>query len=74
MWEKINKVQAQVIACMIIIIASFGLAYRASIGGLPESAVALINKVTDISLMGAIAWLFTMSKNGNGNGKQNSSQ
>ena len=65
MWENINKVQAQVIACMIIIIACFGLAYWAAINGIPKSAEVFVNKVTDIALMGAIAWLFTMSKNNN---------
>lgn len=62
MWDKINKVQAQVIACMVIIIACFGLAYLAALNGVPKSAEVFINKVTDIALMGAIAWLFTMSK------------
>jgi hypothetical protein len=62
MWEKINKVQAQVIACMVIILMSFGLAYWAAVNGIPKSAELFVNKVTDIALMGAIAWLFTMSK------------
>lgn len=62
MWEKINKVQAQVIACMIIILASFGLAYWAVIFGVPERAERLVDKVTDIALFGAVAWLFSMSK------------
>lgn len=62
MWDKINKVQAQVIACMVIILLSFGLAFWAAIAGLPKSAELLVNKVTDIALVGAVAWLFTMSK------------
>lgn len=66
MWDKINKVQAQVIACMVIIGCSFGLSFFGAINGIPKSAELLINKVTDIALMGAVAWLFTMSK-GNGN-------
>jgi hypothetical protein len=71
MWDKINKVQAQVIACMVIICGSFGLAYMAALGGLPKSAELLVNKITDVALMGAVAWLFTMSKNGNGTSKPN---
>lgn len=62
MWDKINKVQAQVIACMVIIVACFGLAYWVAVYGMPKSAEVFVNKVTDIALMGAIAWLFTMSK------------
>lgn len=62
MWEKINKVKAQVIACMVIIGASFGIAYYGVMFGIPESAVRIVDKVTDLSLMGAIAWLFTSSK------------
>lgn len=62
MWDRINKVQAQVIACMVIIIGSFGLAYLSAMSGLPKSAELLVNKVTDIALVGAVAWLFTMSK------------
>lgn len=62
MWEKINKVQAQVIACMVIILLSFALAFLSALNGVPKSAEILINKVTDIALVGAIAWLFTMSK------------
>ena len=62
MWDKINKVQAQVIACMIIIVACFGLAYWVAVKGMPDSAQVFVNKVTDIALMGAVAWLFTMSK------------
>lgn len=62
MWEKINKVKAQVIACMVIIAASYGLAYYAVVFGIPESAMRVVDKITDLSLMGAIAWLFTSSK------------
>lgn len=62
MWDKINKVQAQVIACMVIIIACFVLASWVAVNGMPDSAQVFVNKVTDIALMGAIAWLFTMSK------------
>lgn len=62
MWDKINKVQAQVIACMVIIIACFVLASWVAVKGMPDSAQVFVNKVTDIALMGAIAWLFTMSK------------
>lgn len=61
-WEHMMKAKAQVIACMIIIIGSFGLAYSAALGGLPKSSELLVNKITDIALVGAIAWLFTMSK------------
>jgi len=62
MWDRLNKVRAQVIACMVIIVCSFGLAFLSALGGLPKSSEVLINKVTDIALVGAIAWLFTMSK------------
>lgn len=62
MWEKLNKVKAQVVACTIIIASTYGLAYYAAMFGIPESAVRLIDKITDVSLMGAIAWLFTSSK------------
>jgi hypothetical protein len=69
MWEKLNKIQAQVIAAMVIIASSLGLAYLAAICGLPDSSLIFINKVTDVALLGAIAWLFTASKNGNGSPK-----
>lgn len=62
MWEKISKVKAQVIACMIIISCSFGLAFWAAAAGIPKSAELLINKVTDIALVGVVGWLFTSSK------------
>lgn len=57
MWEKINKVQAQVIACMVIIIFSFVIAFYAAINGIPKSAELIINKVMDIALVAAVAWL-----------------
>lgn len=62
MWEKINKIKAQVIACMVIIAASYGIAYYGIVFGIPESAQRMVDKITDLSLMGAIAWLFTSSK------------
>lgn len=62
MFERLNKVKAQVIACMVIIACSFGLSFLSAINGLPKSAELLVNKVTDIALVGAVAWLFTMSK------------
>lgn len=64
MWDKINKVQAQVIACMIIILGCFSLAVFGAIYGFPDSAKDYINKITDISLTGTIGWLFMMAKNG----------
>lgn len=62
LWENVLKVKAQVIACMLIIVASFSLSFIAALGGISESGQVLVNKVTDIALVGAIAWLFTMSK------------
>lgn len=62
MWEKFNKIKAQVIAVMIIIICSFGLAYYGVFFGIPESSQVLVNKVTDIALVAAVAWLFNASR------------
>ena len=70
MWDKINKIQAQVIACMIIIVASFALAFIAATSGIDKSSEVLVNKVTDIALFGAVAWLFSMSKNSGTNKTQ----
>lgn len=57
MWEKINKVKWQILACMVIIFASYAIAFYGSVCGINETAMRYIDKVTDIGLVGAIAWL-----------------
>lgn len=71
MWDKINKVQAQVIACMLIIILSYVIAGWAAVKGLAPSSEIYINKVTDITLLGAVAWLFRMAGKTNNNNSNN---
>lgn len=62
MWEKINKVQVQNIAFIIILIGSFVIA-TASFFLLPhEQSERIISKVIDICLVGAVGWGFTSSK------------
>lgn len=70
MWEKFNKIKAQVIAVMIIIICSFGLAFYGALFGIPESSQVLINKVTDIALVASVAWLFNANREAEKSKKQ----
>lgn len=63
MFERISKVQAQVVACMILLIGGMGLAYLAAVNGVPKSAELLLNKVIDLGWVGVIGWLFTSNKN-----------
>ncbi len=62
MWEKLNKVQVQNIAFIIILVGSFVIA-TASFFLLPvEQSERIISKVIDICLVGAVGWGFTSSK------------
>lgn len=63
MWEKINKVRWQIMACMIIIIATYGIAWYGARFGIEASAKEYINKVTDIALFSAMAWLLNSMRN-----------
>lgn len=62
MFEKLNKIQVQNIACIIIICASFALALLSMFFQMPQGSEVLINKVTDIALVGVVGFLFTRNK------------
>jgi hypothetical protein len=62
MWERVNKVKAQVIACMVIIIGCFMLAILAAFNIIPPGSQAFIASIVSPMLMGALGWLFTMNK------------
>lgn len=62
MFEKLNKVQVQHIACVLVLCGCFALAFIAAFFQLPQGSEVLINKVTDLSLMGVVGYLFSQSK------------
>ena len=62
MWEKLGKVQLQNIAVMVILIGCFVMGIVAMVTYPPEQSERIVSKLMDISLLGAIGWLFTSNK------------
>lgn len=62
MWEKLGKVQLQNIAVMVILIGCFVMGTIAMVTYPTEQSERIVSKLMDISLMGAIGWLFTSNK------------
>lgn len=62
MWDKMGKIKWQIIGCTIIIVASYAIAVYGAINGIHESAQRYIDKVSDIALFGAIAWLLNSAQ------------
>jgi hypothetical protein len=65
MWEKLNKVQVQNIAFMVILVGCFVIATISFFIFPVEQAERVISKIIDITLVGAIGWGFTSSKQRN---------
>ncbi len=62
MWEKLNKMQTQNAAAILILIVCSVIAIMAPFVTLSESAERTIRSFYDLSLLGVIGWLFTSNK------------
>jgi len=62
MWEKINKMQTQNAAAILILIVCSVIAIMAPFVVLNEAAERTIRSFYDLSLLGVIGWLFTSNK------------
>lgn len=66
MWEKLNKIKAQVIVCMIVVIGCMGFLYLLAIKEVPKGNEKLLDILGGLIigsvLTGSIGWLFTQSK------------
>lgn len=59
MFDKLNKVQVQNIACIMIIIGCFLMGFVSMFFEISKSSEILLNKITDITLVGVVGFLFT---------------
>ena len=62
MWEKINKMQIQNAAAILILIVCSVIAIMSPFVTLNEAAERTIRSFYDLSLLGVIGWLFTSNK------------
>jgi low temperature requirement protein LtrA len=66
MWEKVNKVQAQIIIGVIAVIGSFGLLYMLAFKEIPPNNKDVFNVMTSAvvssSLTAFLGFLYTQSK------------
>ena len=62
MWEKLNKLQVQNVAAILILITCGIIALMSPFVELNEAAERTIRSFYDLSLLGVIGWLFTSNK------------
>ena len=62
MWEKLNKMQIQNAAAILILIVCSVIAIMSPFVTLNEAAERTIRSFYDLSLLGVIGWLFTSNK------------
>ena len=65
MWEKLNKIQVQNAAAIIILITCGVLAIMSPFVVFTEPAERTIRAFYDMGLLGVIGWLFTANKKTN---------
>lgn len=62
MWEKLNRMQTQNVAAILILLVCSAIAIMSPFVTLSESAERTIRSFYDLSLLGVIGWLFTSNK------------
>lgn len=62
MWEKVSKVSVQNMIAVVAVLCCFTIAIISMFHPIPQTSETFINKVTDISLLGVMGYLYTKSK------------